>query len=196
MSRIFKVTAIAAVLSFACCSFALASVRKVTGGTAQIALSSAATSRLAAGGVSLAPIAPATASGSTLSFPISGGRLNLKNLHGRIRESGGMVISHGTRQIRLRRLELVSGPNGVWVSALVRRPRTACAHPAKGHCGVATRRRVRIARVGSVKISAGSATGKLRLTAVAAKFINNLAGKPVAGGGALVGTITVTPQLG
>lgn len=200
MSRIYRVTALAAVLSITCCAPALASFSHVSGGTTQITLTSAAASKLAANHLSLTPLAPGTVSGSTFSFSISRGFLDTKTLRGKLHQAGGLQIFNGTRTVRMRRLELVSNRRGASLSALFRtRTRRVCARPPSRHhpCAHVSRFvRKRIARLTGVVISSGTASGKLRLTKFAAGVVNRLAGKRITRQGALIATITVTPQFG
>jgi hypothetical protein len=55
---------------------------------------------LAREGVSLSPVAPATAK-TALVFPISGGRVAVATLAGTIEQTGGVKLSHGNRSVEL-----------------------------------------------------------------------------------------------
>lgn len=195
MSRLRSLVALTAVLALALASVAVAApnahkVTKVTGGTTNVTLSSAASALLSSNHITVTPLAPATASGSTFTFPIARGRLNAKN-RGFIVDKGGFALSNGTRTIRVRNLTIDSTKSGVSLYGVVVRAVTV------GHRGRVRIRRgiARVARVTGVKISNGSATGTVRLTGVSAAYINLLAGKKVATAGAPLGQATVTPTL-
>src|SRR5450759_2228371 len=94
LSRLRTVTALAAVICLALAGVALAAFSKVTGGSTQITASPAAAKVLADNHITVTPVAPATASGTTFTFPIAGGRLNPKTLHGVIRHPGGLKLSN------------------------------------------------------------------------------------------------------
>jgi hypothetical protein len=194
MSRIRSLLVLVAVAALALPASALAAHSKVTGGSTQIALSQAASTAMSANHLTVAPLAPATASGSTLSFPISRGHLNLNNKHGVIRHQGGFSLSNGTRTVRLRHLILVSNKNGVSLFAFVRaRAVGSCKHHPR-HCVVFTVRRV--ARVTGASIQGASATATVRLTGFSARAINSLAGKQMVKVGTAIGKITITPTFG
>jgi hypothetical protein len=53
----------------------------------------------------------------------------------------------------------------------------------------------RIATVTDVKVTGGSATGTVNITAATAGLVNLLAGKHVVSAGQVLGTATVTPTL-
>ena len=195
MSRNRILAVLAVVASLALASVALAA--KVTGGTSTVTLSSAATQLLSTNHLTVAPVAPATASGSTLTFPITGGRLN-KNLHGHIVHSGGVSISNGTDTITLRHLVLYSNKSGVSLFASIpskAKKHTCVAHGKHGaDCKVVAHYRVaRVAKITGVTVSSTSATGTVDLTRVSAAAINKLAGQQVVKAGDPLGTITVTP---
>ncbi len=202
MPRIRMLIALTAVAALAVPSAAAAAVSKVTGGTTQVSVSSTVSAALNANHLTVTPLAPATASGSTFTFPIVGGRLNTTNLHGVLRHTGGLAISNGTRTIRLRRLTIVSDKSGVSLYSLVSGPTVRRCHLYGRHhhrllCVSRTRFVIRrVAKVTDVKVSGTAATGNLALTPVAAKAINALAGKSIASAGTVLGTATVTPQLG
>jgi hypothetical protein len=188
-TRILAVLTAIAALALTGVSVAAPTAKHVTGGTTSITLSSGASTILSNHHLTVAPLAPASANGSKLSFPIAGGRLNAK-LHGFITHRGGFAISNATRTVRLRRLRIVSSASGVALRALVAK-------------GVVTRhghRRIRfydasVARITGVKVSQGTATGTVRLTAVSASIINRLAGAKVAAAGNPIGTTTIAPTV-
>lgn len=78
---------------------ALAAKSKITGGKTQIAASTAANNALTANHLTVTALAPGTSTGSTFSFPISGGHLNRTSRHGAILNHGGFAISNGTKTI-------------------------------------------------------------------------------------------------
>jgi hypothetical protein len=201
MSRIRNFAALTALAALALPGFALAAPSPVNGGSTQITLSPATSQALSTHHVTVTPLPPATAIGSTLTFPIAHGQLNKANLRGVIFNRGGFAISNGTRTIRMRRLTIVSKQHHVWIWALIRmRVRLKCIHP-KGHphrrCGRALRfTRQRIGYVTDVTRMGNSATGTLRLTKVSARAINTLAGRVIAKRGSAIGKVTVTPTFG
>jgi len=77
---------------------AQAKLSKVTGGQTTITPSSASQQFLTANGISVTPVAPASAgSGGGLVLPISGGRVNGTTLRGFILHRGGLKFSKGLR---------------------------------------------------------------------------------------------------
>ncbi len=199
MTRVRRVLALTSVISLV--FVAAAAATKVTGGTTTVTASTAAAQLLANNHITVTPIAPATASGSTFTFPITGGRLNTKTLHGVIRHSGGITLSNGTAKAALRRLTIVSDKHGVSVFALVRHhTRRVCGHIRARHRRFRCRVVVvwgsaRVATVTNTSVSNGSATGTVNITAFTARAINRLAGKHVVSAGDVLGTATVTPTL-
>ncbi len=202
MSRVRLVLLLAAVASIALVGTALgAKALKVTGGTATVTPSQAAATLLASNGITVTPVAPATASSGTFTFPIAGGRLTAKKLHGVLRESGGLDVSNATATVRLRRLRLLSSNAGVFLYALVRRPPASCRPYAIPHghrrCHAAGGLSIaKIARITGISVANGSATGTVHVTAATAAIVNRLAGQNVVSPGAVLGTTTVTPSFG
>jgi len=202
MNRILKVAALTAVLALAFAGVALAAFSKVTGGTTTITASSAAAKVLADNSITVTPIAPATASGASVTFPISGGRLNVKTDRGVIRHKGGLSLSNGTKTVAMRKPVIVSDKRGVSVFALVRGHATrVCRHVGKHHARlrclmVVHFHTARIARVTNVTVTGGKATGTVHITEFTARVINGLASKHVVSAGAVLGTATVAPTLG
>jgi hypothetical protein len=199
MTRALKLVLLTGVLTLALAGAALAA--KVTGGTATLTASDAAAKVLADNHITVTPLSPATASATTFTFPITGGKLNTTTLHGVIRTSGGVSVSNGTKTVALRRPTVVSDKRGTWVLALVRgRVAHECRHVGKHHarvhCVIVARvRSVRIARVTDVTVSGGKATGTAKLTDFTARVINRLAGKQVVAAGDVLGSATVSPTL-
>jgi len=201
MKRLVKLVILAGALTLAIAATALAASTKVTGGTTTLTASDAAAKVLSDNHITVMPLAPATASGLTFTFPITGGRLNTTTNHGVIRDGGGVSVSNGTNTVALRHPTIVSDKNGVSVLAEVRgKTARVCRHFGKRHarvrCVVIARvRSVRIARVTDVSVSAGKATGTAKLTEFSARLINRLAGKQVVAAGDVLGTATVSPTL-
>jgi hypothetical protein len=194
MSRIRSLAVLTAVAALAMPGTALAAGSKVTGGTTQITISQATSNALSANHLTVAPLAPATASGSTFSFPIVRGHLRMKNNHGVIQHLGGFTISNGNRTVGIRHPTVVSNKNGVSLFALVRaRQAGKCRHHPR-HCFVLRARRV--ARVTGAHVQGNTATGTVRLTEFSASAINRLAGNTVAKVGTAIGTITIMPTFG
>jgi hypothetical protein len=199
MSRLRLLTALTIVAALALAGVATAKVTKVTGGNTTITLSSAAIAVMSANHLTATPIT--SASGSTFTFPILGGRLNQK-LHGFVTHRGGFAFSNGTRTIRLRHLTVDSNRAGVSLWALVpqskRRCRVAAVSPHLRCHRVLLDKAARIARLSgvSVNLSDDTATGTVRLTPVSAGVINKLSGRQVVNAGAPIGTATVAPTVG
>jgi hypothetical protein len=202
MSRVRIVTATAVAVSLAFASVALAAGSKVTGGSTNVTASSGAVTLLTNNHITVTPLAPATASGATFTFPITGGKLNTKTLRGVIRHGGGLALSNGVKKITLRRPTIVSTKHGVVLDALVRgRSQRVCHrsgnHHFTKHCVIIIRVvTARIARVTGLSVNNGTATGTVNITAFTASAINRLAGKHVASAGAVLGTASTTPTLG
>ncbi len=200
MSRIKYTLAVAIVASLAFASVALAAATKVTGGTTTVTASSAAVTLLANNHVTVTPVAPATASGATFTFPIAGGRVNVKNFHGIIRHTGGLTLSNGTKSVTLRNLTLTSDSMGTWLWASVRgKAQTICTgfgrHHVKRCVTIVHSYVARVLRVTDGKVSGSQATGTLKLTTVSAGLVNRLAGKKVVKAGNVLGTGTVAPTV-
>jgi hypothetical protein len=151
--------------------------------------------------ITVTPIAPATASRSTFTFPITGGRLNTKTMHGVIRHSGGIMLSNGTAQGSPAPPDIVPDKHGVSVFALVRHhTRHVCGHIKARHRRFRCRvvmvwSSARVATVTNTSVSNGSPTGTVNIPAFAARAINRLAGKHVVSAGDVLGTASVTPTL-
>jgi len=199
MTRSLKLVALVGVLTLALAGGALAS--KVTGGTSTLTASDATVKVLADNHITVTPVAPATASGATFTFPITGGRLNTKTMHGVVRNGGGISVSNGTKTVTLRRPTIVADKRGVSVWAIVRgRTARICRHLGRRHvrvrCALIARlHSVRIARVSGVSVNGSTATGTAKITAFTAHLINRLAGKHVVAAQDVLGTATVSPTV-
>ena len=144
---------------------------KITGGNTTLTLSSAASSALSNAHITATPIAPATASGSTFTFPIAGGKVNIKNLHGVIRHKGGFKLTDGTKSGAVRSLTVeaygkTADLYGVVRGGTVKRCRVVGGpHHRRILCRNVTRDSiVRLAHITGVKLSGSSATGTAALT--------------------------------
>lgn len=190
MRRTRTIAVLTAAGALALPSAALAAT-KVTGGTTQLTLASGTSNALRDNHLTAVAIAPASASGSSFTFPIARGRLNKKNLHGLIRERGGFKLSNGTRTVAVRHLALVSNRHGVSLWGIVGR---AAFVKHASHARVQGVHR--LGRLTGITVRNGSATGTVRLSGYTARGINSLAGKRIAKGGLPIGTMTITPTVG
>jgi hypothetical protein len=75
---------------------------KLSRGATTLTLDKGAVDALTSLGIAAAPLAPATADGADLKFPITTGRVNKKTLAGTIRHSGGLSLTRGTTRVELR----------------------------------------------------------------------------------------------
>jgi len=75
---------------------------KLSGGATTLTLDKGATDALASLGIAAAPLAPATADGADLAFPITTGRVKAKTLAGTIRHTGGLALSRDATRVELR----------------------------------------------------------------------------------------------
>lgn len=190
------------IICLAVTGVALAAFSKVTGGTTQVTASAAAVQLLSDNHITVTPLTPATSSGATFTFPISGGRLNLKTLHGVVRHKGGLSLSNGTRTVVLRQPTIISTKAGAWLYAIARGPlERVCTHHIRLHhphvvCLTVIRSHSeRIAHIVDAKVTGGSATATLTLTRASAHLIDALAHKHVVSAGAVLGTAMITPTF-
>jgi hypothetical protein len=86
---------------------------KVKGGDTALNVSQGAGDALDGLGVTASPIGSADARGARFEFPITGGKLNAETLAGKIRHSGGIRLSAGSKRLDLRRftINIDSKPN-------------------------------------------------------------------------------------
>jgi hypothetical protein len=75
---------------------------KLSRGATTLTLDKGATDALASLGIAAAPLAPATADGADLAFPITTGRVKAKTLAGTIRHTGGLVLRREATSVELR----------------------------------------------------------------------------------------------
>lgn len=196
-------------LALAACALLVAGVAgaagkrsTVTGGSTTVTTSPEAKAALAANGVTVAPIAPATASEDSVTLPISGGKLNKANLRGFVVHKGGIKFTKGSRSVSVRALVLNSATNHPYVIATVGRERFRCgSYRRNGHrharyCYRA--HRIVVANVvNAKKVDSGDAntvkaTADLKLSRQAARAINHRFHKQVVKAGAPIGSAELT----
>lgn len=179
LSRRILMIASATVALVAVPAFAAeAKVLKVTGKQTTVTPSSSLTSFLASRNIKVAAVAPATLSGGTVTFPITGGAVKSPSLNGRLILGGGLQFTRKTHSVTLSSIVVRRNGSKAVVSATV------------GH------RRLNVARATGTHLTVsgktGTVTGDLRLSAAAARAINKLAGKHLVSAGADLGSFTST----
>ena len=75
---------------------------KLKGGATTLTLDQGALDALASLGIAAAPLAPASADGADLRFPLTTGRVKAKTLAGEIRHVGGLALSRDATRVELR----------------------------------------------------------------------------------------------
>ena len=75
---------------------------KLSRGATTLTLDKGALDALTSLGIAAAPLAPATADGADLAFPITTGRVNKRTLAGTIRHTGGLSLTRDTTRVELR----------------------------------------------------------------------------------------------
>jgi hypothetical protein len=75
---------------------------KLSHGATTLTLDKGALDALTSLGIAAAPLAPATADGADLAFPITTGRVQKKTLAGTIRHTGGLSLTRGATRVELR----------------------------------------------------------------------------------------------
>ncbi|MFL5872199.1 MAG: hypothetical protein ACJ75T_01815 [Solirubrobacterales bacterium] len=78
----------------------------VGGGTTRLVLDPSFLGLLHRSGATLGAVAPARLSHGTVSFPVSGGKLDPTTSNGTLRHEGALVIAHGRRRIPIKALQL------------------------------------------------------------------------------------------
>jgi hypothetical protein len=169
---------------------------KITGGTTTITPSAATTQFLTTNGISVTPIAPATASNGVLTLPIKGGRIDPVTLRGFVTHRGGVKFSKGTNSLSLRHFLITSTKRGAFLNATtpVRRCRAFRARRGhrRGRVCFTRAEGVRVARLSNVVLNSdNSVTANLLLSSRAARFINKVAGSQVVSAGANFGTAKI-----
>lgn len=85
---------------------------RLSGGTTDLHLNTATARALGAADFTITPIAPSKASGTRVSFPITGGRIDPRTAAGVVNHSGGLAIRrHGTT-VQLRNFSVNTPPRG------------------------------------------------------------------------------------
>lgn len=175
---------------------------KVTGGTTTVKPSDATTKFLSDNGVTVTPIAPATAADGNLVFPIRRGRVNTDTFQGRLFHKGGVKFSKGERSLRVRRLEIVSHRKRAVLRGVVRglhcQKVTRKHHRARHVCRHARHHRVVLAILTDLKKSEDgkSVTVTVKISRFTARVVNRLAHKVVVKPGYVLGTATIAPTTG
>ena len=151
-------------------------------GRTTLALDSGAAAALSSLGVAAAPIAPASAGPAGLAFPISGGKVNLSTLAGRITHKGGIALSKGSTRVELRdfTINVDSAPD---LTARVGGNRVSILDLDVS--GLTKSVSGRTIRLGGVKAT---------LTQAAAAALNSAFGTTAFAKGLLLGTATVTAK--
>jgi hypothetical protein len=80
---------------------------RVSRGATTLALDPGTAAALTGLGLTVAPLAPSTASAAGVAFPITTGRLNAKTYAGQIRHTGGLRISSGSTHVDLTNFRIV-----------------------------------------------------------------------------------------
>ena len=75
---------------------------KLSRGATTLTLDKGAIDALTSLGIAAAPLAPATADGADLAFPVTTGRVKAKTLAGTIRHTGGLALSRDATRVELR----------------------------------------------------------------------------------------------
>lgn len=197
MPRIRYVAALTVALALALTGVASAKVYKVVGGTTKLTLSSTVVSVIKANKLTVKVLKPAKASGVTVTFPISGGRLASHTLTGYINHSGGLSVAKGKRALVLTEPQIVSTLGGDHLNAFAATQVTVC-HKV-GHkivCHKVTRHvLIRVANLTGVKAVGTKITATVKLTGTAASALNAVIGKKVAKAGLVLGKATVSVKV-
>lgn len=75
---------------------------KLSRGATTLTLDKGAIDALTSLGIAAAPLAPATADGADLRFPLTTGRVDARTLAGTIRHTGGLALSRDATRVELR----------------------------------------------------------------------------------------------
>lgn len=207
MTRLRWFAALAVVAALTCAGIASAATTtpttptKITAGTTQLSLASTTADALSADHLTFSAIAPATASGSTVTFPVRSGTLS-KTLRGRLVQSGGLAISNGTRVLRVRHFTfLVRGKNAIVYTLVAHRSKPTCT-AAQGnklgrHCtSQLTFERNVVAYVHDIAVSGNTATGTVYPSKTLVTRLDKLAGSQIASPSTALGTLTTTVTTG
>lgn len=119
----------------------------IKGGETTVTLNGATQSALASQGISIAPIAPATAQGDDgIAFPIAGGKVKSANLFGFVGHRGGVKITRGERTLKLRGLIVGNGPKGAFLYVVTKHRHWHKGDGSRSHKARASRKGRRGAR--------------------------------------------------
>jgi hypothetical protein len=176
--RAFTVLATTASLAAFVSASAQAKVFHVTGQQTKITPSAQVVTFLTAHSITVTPVAPATASGGSLTLPISGGFVVTPHVTGTLRHEGGIEFSKGSHTLVLRHFVLRVGRHRGFLTA-----RT-------GHRTFTLAKLVGITR--SVSGKSGTLSGELKLSRAAAEVINHRFGKHLVSKGTDLGSLTST----
>jgi hypothetical protein len=158
---------------------------KFKGGETTLALDPAIAELLDSAGIRPSPVAPATANADgSLSFPITGGRVNAKNLAGKIKHDGGIRLASHDVQVELTKFTIDT--RAAELTALVGGNRVA----------------ILSLDLGGAKVKVNQKRGKLRVKNVAAKLtadaaaaLNGAFSTSAFTEGALIGNATVNAKV-
>ena len=158
---------------------------KFKGGETTLALDPAIAGLLDSAGIRPSPVPPATANpDGSLSFPITGGRVNAKNLAGKIKHDGGIQLAGNAVQVELTRFTIDT--RAAELTAVVGGNRVA----------------ILSLDLGAAKVKVYEKRGKLRIKNVAAKLtadaaaaLNGAFSTTAFTEGALIGTATVNAKV-
>jgi hypothetical protein len=151
----------------------------VTGVSSTVTASSALTGFLAAHSIKVSTVGRATISGRSLTLPIVGGTVKTpRPFDGRLIMAGGVRFTRNGRSITLRAFVATRRGSRNAVTAQIGQTRLIVAHATDAHI--------------SVSGKTGTITGELKLSAAAARAINNVAGHHVVTAGADLGSFTST----
>jgi hypothetical protein len=175
---------------------------KLTGVSTTITPSAAATQALTENGVTVSPIAPATAGDGSITLPISRGMVNPNNLRGYVVHQGGVTFTKGTASVSLRKFVILSGKQGAVLTAATSH-KGRCAYTRHHHrhfrnCTI--HGRIAVARLLNARRTDDAATKQttvtvdLQLTAQAARAINRRLHKQVVAPGAALGTAKIVAR--
>lgn len=155
-------------------------------GDTRLTLDPGAAALLSGAGIGASPIAPASASGGALAFPITGGRLGTEELSGEVRHSGGIRLSDGGTTVDLSEftINLDAAPD---LTALVGPDRVSILTLDLSQAAIAVGR-----SNGRVTVSGVEA----RLTAAAAGALNAAFGVSAFEEGQLLGTTATHAATG
>jgi len=199
MPRLRWIATLTAVAAIACAGVASASVTRVTAGTSQLTLATGANTALTASHLTVTPGAPATQSGSTFTFPVMFGRLNLSTMSGHVAHWGKLIFSNGTTTFRLRRPSIYSNGTtaAVWGQFADGANRTCTAIPGKQHaqtCSTTyTWSKARVGTLTGITHSGNTASATLYPSPALAAHLNNLAGSSTAfSPSTALGTVSTT----